>query len=82
MGRNGTKYVQNMNKIFSEKPIIYTCVQGVLNDKIEGVLQNKTNQVLKDLSARAIEQVEERAFVSVSAYNKSGMTLFQQIERK
>ncbi|WP_000767889.1 YwmB family TATA-box binding protein [Bacillus cereus] len=64
------KYVQKMNKIFSEKPIIYTCVQGVVNDKIEGVLQNKTNQVLKDLSARAIEQVEERAFVSVSAYNK------------
>ncbi|PFJ17434.1 hypothetical protein COD67_18680 [Bacillus cereus] len=64
------KYVQKMNEIFSEKPIIYTCVQGVLNDKIEGVLQNKTNQVLKDLSARAIEQVEERAFVSVSAYNK------------
>lgn len=64
------KYVQKVNKIFSEKPIIYTCVQGVLNDKIEGVLQNKTNQVLKDLSARAIEQVEERAFVSVSAYNK------------
>lgn len=64
------KYVKNMNKIFNEKPIIYTCVQGVLNDKIEGVLQNKTNQVLKDLSARAIEQIEERAFVSVSAYNK------------
>lgn len=64
------KHVQKMNKIFNEKPIIYTCVQGVLNDKIEGVLQNKTNQVLKDLSARAIEQVEERAFVSVSAYNK------------
>ncbi|PGK34817.1 hypothetical protein CN907_21830 [Bacillus anthracis] len=64
------KYIQNMNKIFSEKPIIYTCVQGVLNDKIEGVLQNKTNQVLKGLSARAIEQIEERAFVSVSAYNK------------
>lgn len=64
------KYIERTNKIFSEKPIIYTCVQGVLNDKIEGVLQNKTNQVLKDLSARAIEQVEERAFVSVSAYNK------------
>nr|WP_242216361.1 YwmB family TATA-box binding protein [Bacillus cereus group sp. BfR-BA-01351] len=65
-----SKYIQKTNKIFSEKPIIYTCVQGVLNDKIEGVLQNKTNQVLKDLSARAIEQIEERAFVSVSAYNK------------
>ncbi|EMY5506666.1 hypothetical protein A6279_10265 [Bacillus wiedmannii] len=64
------KYIQKTNKIFSEKPIIYTCVQGVLNDKIEGVLQNKTNQFLKDLSARAIEQIEERAFVSVSAYNK------------
>ncbi|EJS74014.1 YwmB family TATA-box binding protein [Bacillus wiedmannii] len=64
------KYIQKTNKIFSEKPIIYTCVQGVLNDKIEGVLQNKTNQVLKNLSARAIEQIEERAFVSVSAYNK------------
>ncbi|PGX10491.1 YwmB family TATA-box binding protein [Bacillus sp. AFS033286] len=64
------KYVRNTNKIFSEKPIIYTCVQGVLNDKIEGVLQNKTNEVLKDFSARAIEQIEERAFVSVSAYNK------------
>ncbi|EDX68377.1 MULTISPECIES: YwmB family TATA-box binding protein [Bacillus] len=64
------KYIQKTNKIFSEKPIIYTCVQGVLNDKIEGVLQNKTNKVLKDLSARAIEQIEERAFVSVSAYNK------------
>ncbi|PES89673.1 hypothetical protein CN491_26135 [Bacillus cereus] len=64
------KYVQKMNEIFSGKPIIYTCVQGVLNDKIEGVLQNKTDQVLKNLSARAIEQIEERAFVSVSAYNK------------
>ncbi|WP_412678005.1 YwmB family TATA-box binding protein [Bacillus wiedmannii] len=64
------KYIQKTNKIFSEKPIIYTCVQGVLNDKIEGVLQNKTNQFLKDLSARAIEQIEERAFVSVSAYNR------------
>ncbi|WP_429789233.1 YwmB family TATA-box binding protein [Bacillus wiedmannii] len=64
------KYIQKTNKIFNEKPIIYTCVQGVLNDKIEGVLQNKTNQFLKDLSARAIEQIEERAFVSVSAYNK------------
>ncbi|AAS44313.1 hypothetical protein FO501_03655 [Bacillus pacificus] len=64
------KYIQKTNKIFSEKPIIYTCVQGALNDTIEGVLQNKTNQVLKDLSARAIEQIEERAFVSVSAYNK------------
>lgn len=65
-----------------KKPIIYTCVQGVLNDKIEGVLQNKTNQVLKDLSARAIEQIEERAFVSVSAYNKKWDDALQQIERK
>ncbi|WP_459501979.1 YwmB family TATA-box binding protein [Bacillus sp. C1] len=64
------EYIQTMDKIFSTKPEIYTCVQGVLSDKIEGVLQNKTNQVLKDLSARAIEKIEERAFVSVSAYNK------------
>ncbi|EEM14457.1 MULTISPECIES: YwmB family TATA-box binding protein [Bacillus] len=64
------KSIREMDKIFSTKPTIYTCVQGVLSDKIEGVLQNKTNQVLKDLSARAIEKIEERAFVSVSAYNK------------
>ncbi|KFN02519.1 hypothetical protein DJ93_2271 [Bacillus clarus] len=62
--------IRKMDAIFSTKPIIYTCVEGVLDDKIEGVLQNKTNQVLKDLSARAIEEIEERAFVSVSAYNK------------
>ena len=71
-----------MDKIFSEKPIIYTCVQGVLNDKIEGVLQNKTNQVLKDLSARAIEQIEEEHLYQSPHIIKSGMTLFQQIERK
>ncbi|PFK38401.1 hypothetical protein COI93_14700 [Bacillus cereus] len=64
------KNIRKMDKIFSTKPTIYTCVKGVLSDKIEGVLQNKTNQVLKDLSARAIEEIEERAFVSVSAYNK------------
>ncbi|MGG0185059.1 YwmB family TATA-box binding protein [Bacillus rhizoplanae] len=64
------KYTDKMNKIFSTKPKIYTCVQGTLSDKIEGVLQDKTNEVLKDLSAKAIERVEERAFVSVSAYNK------------
>ena len=64
------KYVRKMDEIFNDKPTIYTCVQGVLNDKIEGVLQNKTDMVLKTLSARVIEQVEERAFVSVSAYNK------------
>lgn len=40
-GKRDPKYIQKTNKIFSEKPIIYTCVQGVLNDKIEGVLQIK-----------------------------------------
>ncbi|MDM5190911.1 YwmB family TATA-box binding protein [Bacillus sp. DX4.1] len=65
-----SKIVRKMDKIFSTKPTIYTCVQGVMNDKIKGVLQNKANEVLKDLSARAIEKIEERAFVSVSAYNK------------
>ncbi|SCM06596.1 Uncharacterized protein BCB44BAC_04281 [Bacillus cytotoxicus] len=69
-GKWDPKNIRKMDTIFSTKPIIYTCVKGVLNDKIEGVLQNKTNQVLKDLSARAIEKIEERAFVSISAYNK------------
>lgn len=61
----GPEVYSKTNKIFSEKPIIYTCVQGVLNDKIEGVLQNKTNQVLKDLSARAY-RTDRRKSICVS----------------
>lgn len=64
------KYIDKTNQFFDTKPKIYTCVQGVLSDKIEGVLQDKLNEVLKGFSARTIEKVEERAFVSVSAYNK------------
>ncbi len=60
--------VAKMDKIFSQKPTIYTCVRAVWGDKIEGVLQNKATKILKDLEAKPIETLQERAFVTVSAY--------------
>ncbi|MFD3446658.1 YwmB family TATA-box binding protein [Microbacteriaceae bacterium 4G12] len=69
---NGTKWDPNIRKkadeIFSQKPTIYTCVRGVLNDKIEGVLLNQANEILESFDAKPIEALQERAFVSVSAY--------------
>ncbi|MBO9130045.1 YwmB family TATA-box binding protein [Bacillus sp. 165] len=61
---------KEMDKIFSQKPTIYTCVRGVLSDNMEGVLQKQASQILTSFSAKPIEAVEEEAFVSVSAYTK------------
>ncbi|MGR5868721.1 YwmB family TATA-box binding protein [Bacillus pacificus] len=77
------KYIQKTNKIFSEKPIIYTCVQGALNDKIEGVLQNKANQGFERSFSKSDRTDRRKSMLCQSPHTiKSGMTLFQQIERK
>lgn len=60
--------VRKMDKIFSQKPTIYTCVRAVLSDKIEGVLQNKARDILEGFEAKPVEALQERAFVTVSAY--------------
>jgi hypothetical protein len=59
---------KEMDKIFSQKPTIYTCIRGVLSDNIEGVLQNQASEILTSFSAKPIEALQEEAFVSVSAY--------------
>ncbi|MFX3624875.1 MAG: YwmB family TATA-box binding protein [Ectobacillus sp.] len=68
----GTKWsetiVNKTDKIFSQKPTIYTCVRAVLSDKIEGVLLNKATKILNGFEAKPVEALQERAFVTVSAY--------------
>jgi hypothetical protein len=62
------KIVSQMDKIFSQKPTIYTCVRAVLSDNIEGVLLNKASEILNGFEAKPVEALQERAFVTVSAY--------------
>lgn len=57
-----------INKIFSQKSTIYTCIRGISSDNMEGVLLTRAKSILQGLDARPVEATQERAFVSISAY--------------
>lgn len=54
--------------IFQEKVVIFTCLNGHLDDNMNIVLQKKANQLLNEFQARSVEHVVEPSFVSISAY--------------
>ncbi|MDQ7725741.1 YwmB family TATA-box binding protein [Bacillus halotolerans] len=54
--------------IFQEKVVIFTCLNGHLDDNMDIVLQKKANQLLNEFQARSVEHVVEPSFVSISAY--------------
>lgn len=54
--------------IFQEKVVIFTCLNGHLDDNMNIVLQKKANQLLNEFQARSVEHVVEPNFVSISAF--------------
>ncbi|MBM7704034.1 YwmB family TATA-box binding protein [Metabacillus iocasae] len=58
------------HKLFLSNPIIFSCMQGQLSDKMKSVLSLTTDKLLKAFHATPVESITEESFVSVSAYTE------------
>lgn len=56
-----------LTDIFRGNPTIFSCMEGVFNDKMNAALPNSVNKVLSSFHAKEIEALKEETFMSVSA---------------
>ncbi|WP_018661172.1 YwmB family TATA-box binding protein [Heyndrickxia acidiproducens] len=56
-------------KLYTKKPMVFSCIKGGFSAKIDKVLLHEKNQLLKNLDAKKVEAVEETNFYAVSGYS-------------
>ncbi|MGJ7910873.1 YwmB family TATA-box binding protein [Neobacillus sp. LXY-1] len=61
------KFENRLSDIFRKKPTIFSCMKGVVSDKIDTALQTTINHYLSVFKAKQIEALKEETFMSVSA---------------
>jgi hypothetical protein len=64
------QYIPNIDEIFTNKPIIFSCIKGEINDRLDKVLSGQAVELLAELDAKQIESLEEKDFYSISAYSE------------
>ncbi|BCB05919.1 YwmB family TATA-box binding protein [Bacillus sp. KH172YL63] len=65
-----SEFIPNMEIIFTNKPMIFSCIKGEFNDKLEEVLSNQAVELMSNLDAKELESLEEEDFYSISAYSE------------
>ncbi|WP_064091925.1 YwmB family TATA-box binding protein [Rossellomorea aquimaris] len=63
-------FIPNMEIIFTNKPMIFSCIKGEFNDKLDKVLSNQAVDLMSNLDAQELESLKEDDFYSISAYSK------------
>ncbi|GIN86518.1 membrane protein [Heyndrickxia sporothermodurans] len=58
-----------LDVLYSEKPVIFSCIKGEFSDKIDKVLSSEVSQILTSLNANEKEALKEKDFYSISAYS-------------
>ena len=61
------EFKNKLSGIFRGKPTIFSCMKGIVGDKIDTSLTKRVNQLLTGFNAREIESLKEETFMSVSA---------------
>ncbi|MCM3567278.1 YwmB family TATA-box binding protein [Neobacillus mesonae] len=61
------EFKDKLSGIFRGKPTVFSCMKGVVSDKIDTVLSKKVNHLLSSFKAKEIESLKEEKFISVSA---------------
>lgn len=63
-------FSHRMQEYFPEDARIFTCIKGLISDKMDGSLYMKANNLLEDFSASPVEKIKEETFISLSAYTE------------
>ncbi|MDP4162933.1 MAG: YwmB family TATA-box binding protein [Bacillota bacterium] len=63
------QFGDRLTDIFRGKPTIFSCIKGIVGDKMFKALPNSVNNVLSDFNAKEIEALKEDTFMSVTAYS-------------
>ncbi|GHH98755.1 YwmB family TATA-box binding protein [Neobacillus kokaensis] len=61
------EFKNKLSGIFRGKPTVFSCMKGVVSDKIDTALPKKMNQLLTSFKAKEMESLKEETFLSVSA---------------
>lgn len=61
------EFKNKLSGIFRGKPTFFSCMKGVVSDKIDTALHTKMNQLVTSFNANEIESLKEETFMSVSA---------------
>ncbi|WP_052404754.1 YwmB family TATA-box binding protein [Bacillus rubiinfantis] len=61
------EFNQKLSDIFRGKPTFFSCMKGVVSDKIDTSLSETVNGILKKFNAKEVESLKEENFLSVSA---------------
>ncbi len=64
------QYIPNLEIIFTNKPMIFSCIKGEFNDKLDRVLSNQAVELMSKLDANETESLKEKDFYSISAYSE------------
>jgi hypothetical protein len=62
-----SQFKSRLTDIFREKPTVFSCMKGIVSDKIDTALPNTVNHFLAKFKAKKIEALQEKSFMSVSA---------------
>ncbi len=54
--------------LFDENPLIFSCVNGVMNDTLKDGLTKEAEGLMESFQGKEVESIDEGTFVSVSAY--------------
>ncbi|MDR6999341.1 YwmB family TATA-box binding protein [Neobacillus niacini] len=58
-----------LSDVFREKPTVFSCMKGVVGDKMDKALPATVNGLLSALNAKKIEALKEETFMSVTAFS-------------
>ncbi|CAH2713909.1 putative protein YwmB [Neobacillus rhizosphaerae] len=60
-------FKNRLSDIFRGKPTVFSCMKGVVSDKIDTALPTTVSKLLSSFNAKEIEALNEETFMSVSA---------------
>jgi hypothetical protein len=61
------QFKNRLANIFRGKPTVFSCMKGIVSDKIETALPTTVSKLLSVFNAKEIEALKEETFMSVSA---------------
>lgn len=61
------QFGNRLNDIFRGKPTVFSCMKGVVSDKIDKALEKTASKLMSGFQAKEIEALKEENFMSVSA---------------
>ncbi|MBS4212643.1 MULTISPECIES: YwmB family TATA-box binding protein [Neobacillus] len=62
-----SQFENRLNDIFRGKPTVFSCMKGVVSDKIDKALEKTASELMSGFQAKEIEALKEENFMSVSA---------------